>query len=84
MLLVGTGLDFPQLDTNRIILNEVRVSGAYNYDAEGFGHALALIRSGRLPLDDLIETQPVPLDGLMDAMQALRAGDIAGKVLVQP
>ncbi|MEM7142889.1 MAG: alcohol dehydrogenase catalytic domain-containing protein [Actinomycetota bacterium] len=84
LMLVGTGMDYPRLDTNRVILNEVRIGGAFNYDAGGFADALALIASRRLPLDDLIELDPVPLDGMMAAMQALRAGEIAGKVLVQP
>lgn len=84
LMLVGTGMDHPRLDTNRVILNEVRITGAFNYDADGFADALALIGSGRLPLDELIEADPVSLDGMMDAMHALRAGAIAGKVMVRP
>ncbi|MDW3219755.1 MAG: alcohol dehydrogenase catalytic domain-containing protein [Acidimicrobiales bacterium] len=84
LMLVGTGLDAPRIDTNRVILNEIRITGAFNYDAAGFTDALALIGSGRLPLDLLIEPQAVGLDAMMDAMLALRAGTIAGKVLVTP
>lgn len=84
LVLVGTGLDHPRFDTNRIILNEIRITGAFNYDAEGFDAALALIGSGTLPLDDLIEPEPVELGGLLDAMQRLRAGDLPGKVMVRP
>jgi threonine dehydrogenase-like Zn-dependent dehydrogenase len=84
LMLVGTGLDFPKLDTNRIILNELTITGAYNYDADGFRSALELIASGTLPLDLLIEPEPVGLDGLLDAMQRLRAGELPGKVMVTP
>lgn len=84
LMLVGTGLDAPRIDTNRVILNEIRITGAFNYDASGFADALALIGSGRLPLDLLIEPQAVGLDAMMDAMLALRAGTIPGKVLVRP
>lgn len=84
LMLVGTGLDAPRIDTNRVILNEIRITGAFNYDATGFRDALALIGSGRLPLDLLIEPQTVGLDAMMDAMRALRAGTIPGKVLVRP
>lgn len=84
LMLVGTGLDYPKLDTNRIILNELRVSGAFNYDANGFHDALELIGSGTLPLDLLIEDQTVDLDGLLNAMRRLRAGELPGKVMVTP
>lgn len=84
LVLVGTGLDHPRLDTNRIILNELRVTGAFNYDAGGFRAALDLIGGGHLPLDDLIEPETVDLDGLLPAMQQLRAGDLPGKVMVTP
>ncbi len=83
-VIVGTGMDFPRLDTNRVLLNELHITGAYNYDADGFAAALGLIRSGTLPLDELLEPAAVPLDGVLDAMTRLRAGDLAGKVLVKP
>jgi threonine dehydrogenase-like Zn-dependent dehydrogenase len=84
LVLVGTGLDFPRLDTGRIILNELVVTGAYNYDEDGFKAALDLIASGSLPLDLLLESDAVGLDGLLEAMVRLRAGEVAGKVLVRP
>jgi threonine dehydrogenase-like Zn-dependent dehydrogenase len=84
LVLVGTGLDFPRLDTGRIILNELVVTGAYNYDDDGFAAALDLIGSGSLPLDLLLEPGTIGLDGLLDTMVRLRAGEVAGKVLVRP
>jgi (R,R)-butanediol dehydrogenase/meso-butanediol dehydrogenase/diacetyl reductase len=84
MMIVGTGLDRPRLDTHRLLLNELLVTGAFNYDADGFTHALDLIASGRLPLDLLVEDDPVGLDDMLDAMTRLRSGQTAGKVLVRP
>ena len=84
LVIVGTGLDFPRLDTNRVILNELHITGAFNYDADGFGAALDLIASGTLPLDLLIHPETVGLEGMLDAMTQLRSGEIAGKVLVTP
>jgi len=83
-VLVGTGLDYPKLDTNRIILNELRVTGAFNYDAAGFDDALTLIGSGSFPVDELIDADSVPLDHLLPTMQRLRAGEIPGKAMVRP
>jgi (R,R)-butanediol dehydrogenase/meso-butanediol dehydrogenase/diacetyl reductase len=84
LMLVGTGLDYPVLDTNRIILNELRITGAFNYDEFGFRDALELIGRGTLPLDLLIEPADVNLDNLLPVMQQLRAGTLPGKVMVSP
>lgn len=81
---VGNGLDYPTLDTNRMILNELNVTAAFNYDVDGFERAIELIGSGRLPLDVLIEPGVRRLDDLLEAMQDLRSGAAAGKVMVQP
>lgn len=84
LVLVGNGIDPPRFDPNRILLNELVVTGSFVYDAGGFEAALALLASGRLPLDDLVEPDDVGLDGLLPAMQGLAAGRIARKVLVAP
>ena len=84
LVLVGTGMDYPKLDTNRVILNELRITGAFNYDADGFDDALALIGSGALPLDELIAADDATLDDLLPTMQRLRRGEIPGKALVRP
>jgi threonine dehydrogenase-like Zn-dependent dehydrogenase len=84
LVLVGTGMHAPRLDNNRVLLNELVVTGAYNYDAGGFASALALLGSGDLPVDLLIEPEDVPLSGLLDAMQRLAKADVAAKVLVVP
>lgn len=84
LVFVGAGIDQPRLDPNRILLNELVVTGAYEYDATGFDDALDLLSSGRIPVDDLVEADDVTLDDLLDAMQRLAAGDVAGKVMVAP
>jgi 2-desacetyl-2-hydroxyethyl bacteriochlorophyllide A dehydrogenase len=84
LVLVGTGLERPRLDHNRVLLNELVVTGAYNYDAGGLGDALALLASGRLPVDELVEPEDVPLPGLLGAIERLGRGEIARKVLVAP
>ena len=84
MVIVGTGMDYPKLDTNRMILNELVVTGAYEYDPDGLAAALDLIAKGALPMDVLVEPDPVGLDGILDIMGRLRSGEVAGKVLVQP
>ncbi|HLX89783.1 MAG TPA: alcohol dehydrogenase catalytic domain-containing protein [Acidimicrobiales bacterium] len=84
LVLVGAGMDQPALDPNRVILNELEISGSFIYDADGFDRALALLASGALPTDVLIEAQDVGLDELPQAMAGLAGGSIAGKVMVVP
>jgi threonine dehydrogenase-like Zn-dependent dehydrogenase len=82
LVLVGAGINAPRFDPNRIMLNELEVTGAFVYDATGFEDALALLP--RLPLEHLIEPVDVTLTGLFDAMERLAAGELAGKVMVTP
>jgi 2-desacetyl-2-hydroxyethyl bacteriochlorophyllide A dehydrogenase len=84
LVFVGTGHDSPRVNHNRVIVLELTIIGAYNYDADGFGPALDLLASGRLPLDALIEPVDVTLDGVLSAMHDLAAGKLAGKVMVRP
>lgn len=84
LVLVGTGMRRPKLDHNRILLNELVVTGAYEYDAGGFDDAIALLASGRLPVEHLIEREDVPLERLREAIDRLAAGELAGKVMIVP
>ncbi len=84
LVLVGAGIEAPSFDPNRLILNELTVTGSFVYDAGGFERALEMLGSGRLPVDVLIDPDDVSLDGLGQAMQSLAEGRIAGKVMVVP
>ncbi len=84
LVILGTGMEQPSLDANRVLLNELIVTGAYNYDEGGFGEALELLASGKIAVDQLADSKDVPLEGLISSMRSLVAGEIAGKVLVKP
>lgn len=84
LVLVGAGMEPPSFDPNRLILNELTVTGSFIYDADGFERALELLASGSLPVDVLIDPDDVSLDGLGEAMVGLAEGRIAGKVMVVP
>lgn len=84
LVLVGAGIEPPRFDPNRILLNELVVTGAFNYDADGFDRALELLASGGLPIDALLEPGDVPLADVLGAMRGLVEGRVAGKVLVKP
>ena len=83
-MFLGTGAESPRVNHNRVIILELTLLGSYNYDTDGFANALALLASGRLPLDLLIEPDDVPLDQVGAAMRRLGAGELAGKAMVVP
>ena len=84
LVLVGSGMQAPRFDPNRILLNELVVTGAFNYDAGGFERALDLLASGAVPVDALLEPGDVDLEGFLPAVVDLAGGRRAGKVLVRP
>src|ERR1700733_3296908 len=84
LVMVGAGIDHPTFDINRMILNELTVTGSFVYDLHGFERALELLASDGFPADLLIEPQTVPLGGIVDALEGLAVGRIAGKVMVAP
>jgi len=84
LVFVGTGHDLPRVNHNRMIVLELSVIGAYNYEADGFRPALELLASGLVPTELLIEPDDVTLNVVGDTMARLARGEIAGKVLVRP
>lgn len=84
MVLVGTGARRPRLDANRVLLNELVLTGAYEYDAGGMEAALALLASGALPVEQLVEPDDVPLHRLLGAMEELARGERTRKVMIVP
>ena len=84
LVMVGAGIDHPIFDINRMILNELTVTGSFVYDLHGFEQALELLASEGFPAELLIDPDDVPLNGISGALEDLAAGRIAGKVMVVP
>jgi (R,R)-butanediol dehydrogenase/meso-butanediol dehydrogenase/diacetyl reductase len=84
LVLVGAGIEPPRFDPNRILLNELSITGSFTYDADGFDQALALLNSGAMPVDRLLEPGEIRLNDLLGAMERLAAGEVAAKILVAP
>ncbi|HSZ37241.1 MAG TPA: alcohol dehydrogenase catalytic domain-containing protein, partial [Acidimicrobiales bacterium] len=79
LVVVGTGFEPPRINQNRMIIFELEVIGAYNYDDEGFQPAVDLLDAGQLPFDTLIEPENIPLTDVMVSMERLARGEIASK-----
>ena len=84
LVFVGTGHEPPRVNHNRVIVLELSLIGAYNYDVGGFAPAVELLASGGLPLAQLIEPTDVGLAQVLPTMHRLAAGEVAGKVMVIP
>jgi len=84
LVIVGTGFEAPRFNQNRLIIFELEIVGAYNYDNDGFQRAVDLLNSGTLPLESLIEPNDIPLSEVMDSMERLSRGEIPSKVMVRP
>ena len=84
LVMVGAGIEHPTFDPNRMILNELTVTGSFVYDLGGFERALALLGSDDFPADLLIDPTDVALNEVASALEALATGQIAGKVMVVP
>jgi (R,R)-butanediol dehydrogenase/meso-butanediol dehydrogenase/diacetyl reductase len=85
MVLVGAGMRPPSFDPNRMLLNELTVTGSFVYDADGFDRALELLSTpGAIPTEVLIEPGDVGLDRVGEAVRRLADGETAGKVMVAP
>ncbi len=84
LVIVGTGFEPPRFNQNRLIIFELEIVGAYNYNDDGFQPAVDLLDSGTLPVESLIEPNDIPLGDVMDSMERLSRGEIPGKVMVRP
>jgi threonine dehydrogenase-like Zn-dependent dehydrogenase len=84
LVLVGAGIKPPRFDPNRILLNELVITGAFCYDGDGFERALELLAAPSFPRDLLVDPTDVGLGDLLGAIEMLGAGEIPGKVMVAP
>jgi (R,R)-butanediol dehydrogenase / meso-butanediol dehydrogenase / diacetyl reductase len=84
LVLVGAGMQAPRFDANRILLNELVITGSFVYDADGFERALELLAHADFPSELLLESDDVVLDDLYGALEGLASGELPAKVLVVP
>jgi threonine dehydrogenase-like Zn-dependent dehydrogenase len=84
LVLVGAGIKPPRFDANRILLNEIVITGAFCYDGDGFDRALEMLVEPDFPRDLLVEPDDVSLGGLLGAIERLGAGEIPAKVMIAP
>ncbi len=74
--LYGTATQVPLL-LDKVVLNEIRLQGVYSHDLNAVGPAIAIVESGRYPLEKLVTHR----FALPDAEKALQtaAGEVPGE-----
>ncbi len=82
--MVGTGLQRPSFDPNRMIVMELGVRGCFVYDKHGFDKAVDLLSDPAFPAPQLVDPVEYGLDGVAEAAAKLAAGEHAGKVMIRP
>ena len=83
-MFVGTGHDMPRVNHNRVIVMELTLIGAYNYDAAGFAPALDLLASGALRSTCSSNPPTSCSTSSLPTLHRLAAGELPGKVMVRP
>jgi len=73
--LYGTAVQVPLL-LDKAVLNEIRLQGVYSHDLNAVGPAIALVESGRYPLEQMV-THRFALEDAEKALQTA-AGEIPG------
>lgn len=84
LVLAGSGMRRPRLDPNRIILQELTVTGTVEYTPADYRSALELLSRGSIPADLIVEPDIQPLSAVQWAIEQLGQGGLTGKVLVSP
>ncbi len=84
LVMVGTGLQRPSFDPNRMIVMELGVRGCFVYDKHGFDKAVDLLSDPAFPAPQLVDPVEYGLDGVAEAAAKLAAGEHAGKVMIRP
>ena len=84
LVMVGAGIDHPTFDINRMILNELTVTGSFVYDLGGFERALELLASDGFPCGPPHRSRRRPAQRHRRRARGLAVGRIAGKVMVVP
>ena len=86
LVLVGAGIKPPRFDPNRILLNELVITGAFCYDGDGFERALEMLASSRASRATCSSSRTTcRLERpARRAIEALGAGEIPAKVMIAP
>ena len=84
LVLVGAGMARPKFDPNRILLNELVITGAFVYDADGFVARSTCSRRASCRTTCSWSRRTIPLNKLLDTALGLHEGTVAAKAMIVP
>lgn len=82
LVIVGTNFDTVPFHPLRILVQELDIVGARQYDPNGFGNALSMLQHGSIAWRDVVEPSDTALGDVMRLFQEMRRGVVSGKPLV--
>ena len=84
LVIVGTGFEPPRFNQNRLIIFELQIIGAYNYNDEGFQPAVDLLDAWQPAARGPDRARRRSAERSDGSMERLARGEIPSKVMVQP
>lgn len=82
LVIVGSNFGTVPLDPLRVLVQEVEITGAREYDVGGFDEALRLLAGGAVPQEELLESTDTRFVDFLPLLQRMQRGETARKPLV--
>jgi threonine dehydrogenase-like Zn-dependent dehydrogenase len=82
LVIVGSNFDTVPLDPLRVLVQEVEITGARQYDEDGFEVALARLADHDVPHEDLLEERDTTFEGFSPLLDRMHRGEVPRKPLV--
>jgi threonine dehydrogenase-like Zn-dependent dehydrogenase len=82
LVIVGVNFEPCVVDPMRVLVQELEITGARQYDSNGLDDALDLLRQGGIPAADILAANDTDFGDFLALLAAMRAGEVAGKPLV--
>ncbi|HLN15454.1 MAG TPA: alcohol dehydrogenase catalytic domain-containing protein [Acidimicrobiales bacterium] len=82
LVIVGSNFGTVPLDPMRVLVQEIELTGARQYDPAGLATALEILADPAFPSTGILEADDTPFEGFRPLVHAMVAGEIAGKPLV--
>jgi 2-desacetyl-2-hydroxyethyl bacteriochlorophyllide A dehydrogenase len=82
LVIVGVNFEPCIVDPLRMLVQELEMVGARQYDNNGLDDALDLLRTGAIPAPDILDDNDTDFADFLLLLSAMKGGEVAGKPLM--
>jgi 2-desacetyl-2-hydroxyethyl bacteriochlorophyllide A dehydrogenase len=82
LVIVGVNFEPCLIDPLRILVQELEIVGARQYDNNGLDDALELLRQGAIPASDILDDNDTDFADFLVLLSAMKGGEVGGKPLM--